>query len=83
MFDHFGSNRDVFFPRGHEVARRAHARRDARRGGAPEIDLSAGALPQVDGGIGVPASPIPEPGSVLLFAAGVGLIALVARRKLV
>ena len=78
--------RDLFIRPGEENARRNRAARDsrraARRGGAGEVDLAA-TVPSGFGELSASVSPIPEPSSFLLFAAGAGLVALIARRKLV
>ncbi len=86
MVDDFRSGRDAFLPRGQEIAREKrearHSRRAARRSVEGDVDLAA--IVQPGGSASAPSvSPIPEPSSLILLAAGAGLVAFAARRKLV
>ncbi len=79
------SRRDVAHPRSDS----ARSRRAARASSVAPIDLPATLL-QVPAGAALqqfevfsenPVAAIPEPGSTFLYAAGAGLVALIARRK--
>ncbi|MEX2206069.1 MAG: PEP-CTERM sorting domain-containing protein [Myxococcota bacterium] len=83
MVEVFPTGRDAFAPRGREISRGNREARDARHEartiGEADVDLAATVR---RGGDAPSVSPIPEPSSVLLLAAGAALVALVARRKI-
>lgn len=91
MVDEFPTGRDAFLPRGQEIARANRDDRGNREGrdsrgaaqpsGRADVDLFG--IPRPRGGEGAPSvNPIPEPTSLILLAAGAGLVAYAARRKL-
>lgn len=87
MVEAFPRGRDAFAPRGRDISRGNHdheargARHHGRRNGPADVDLTATVRPRGDNGSSV--SPIPEPSSVLLLAAGAALVAFAVKRKLV
>jgi hypothetical protein len=78
---------DASFPAPGSDATDREDRRDHRssagriRGGSERIDLRSVRAGFPDGQLGSPSSPIPEPSSVLMLAAGAGLVVFVIRRK--
>jgi len=84
MSDDLEARGNAFVPRGQRISggnREARdSRRESRRNDAADLDLAA-TVRRRGGEVAPSVSPIPEPSSVILFAAGAALVLFVAKRK--